>query len=203
MFSKALRKATLPIIAVGMLLAGQAGAQNMDSYKFLESLKKKDGAEVEQALTKNSGLINARDAGTGETVVHLIIPLRDATWLAYLLGKRANPNAIDNRGRTPLQLAVNLGWFDGVQLLLQSGARAEVVNDAGETPLMFAVHRKSVQIARLLLEAGANPDRADSSGRSARDYAQLENAGAGMTSVFDAYKKAPAAKAKATYGPTL
>ena len=92
----------------------------------------------------------------------------------FLANKGANPNLADNRGVTPLMVASQLGFFEGVQALITAGARVDEPNQAGETPLITAVHRRDTQMMRVLLTAGANPDRADNSGRSARDYATLE-----------------------------
>jgi ankyrin repeat protein len=71
-------------------------------------------------------------------------------------------------------VASQIGFFEGVDALIKAGARVDTANDAGETPLITAVHRRDTQMMRVLLQAGADPDRADNSGRSAREYAELE-----------------------------
>lgn len=203
MFSKAIRKASLPLLSVGLLTATPVHAVFSEGYQFLDAVKKKDGEKVEKALSDSEQIINAKDAASGETALHIVTQRRDATWLAFMLAKGANANATDDRGRTALEIAANLGWRDGVEVLLASGASPNVVNDAGETPLIFAVHRKDSQMVKQLLEAGANPDRADNSGRTARDYARIEGAGSTLLTTIDSYAKKAPAKPKAVYGPSL
>ncbi len=196
-------RAVLAAFAAGVLFASPAHADFSDGYKFLESVKKKEGEKVEQALSENSQIVNAKDVSTGETALLIVTNRRDATWLGFLIGKGANVNAADDRGRTPLAVAVSLGWREGVTLLLEQKANPDTSNDAGETPLIFAVHRKDADMVKALLEAGANPNRADNSGRNARDYAALEARGSSLANLVEEYAKKNAGKAKAIYGPTF
>lgn len=201
---RAIWKLAIPAFAVSLLFASPARADFSDGYKFLEAVKKKDGEKVEQALMKSSQIVNAKDVTTGETALHIVTARRDITWLTFLAAKGANVNAADDRGRTALELAVNLGWREGAAQLLAVGATPDTPNDAGETPLIFAVHRKDAQMMKALLEAGANPDRADNSGRTARDYAKVEGGGQNLLSVIETNTKKGAIKsAKPVYGPTF
>jgi len=162
--------APLAIFAV----AGPAAAQFSESYKFLEAVKKKEGQEVTDMLAEGSpNLINTRDVTSGETALHIVTQRRDLTWMQFMIGKGANVNARDARGVTPLVLACNLNFTEGVEVLVGNGARVDESNNSGETPLITAVHNRNIPLMRILLKAGANPDRADNSGRTARDYAKL------------------------------
>lgn len=186
-----------------MLVAGPAHAQFSQGYKFLEAVKKKEGQKVEDALAiPGSTIINTRDVTTGETALHIVTQRRDITWLTFLVAKGANVNVRDARGVTPLQLASNLGWLDGVQLLVDKKARVDDANDAGETPLIFAVHRRDIPMMRVLLKAGADPDRKDNSGRSARDYATLSGRSGPLVTEIESSAK-PRGQQGATYGPTF
>jgi ankyrin repeat protein len=163
-------------LAALLMLGAPAAAQTYSpGYKFLEAVEKKDIAEVEELLGKpGSTLINSRDLTSGRTALHITAARRDIVWLVFLANKGANPNIADNRGVTPLMLASQLGFFEGVDALIKAGARVDEPNEAGETPLITAVHRRDTQMMRVLLQAGADPDRSDNSGRSAREYARLE-----------------------------
>jgi ankyrin repeat protein len=197
----------MSIAAGALCLASPAHAQFLsDSYKFLDAVKKKDGQKVEDMVSEpGSTIINTHDVTTGETALIIVTQRRDLTWLVYLLQKGADANAHDSRGVTPLQLAVNLGWFDGVLQLVAHGADVDYANDAGETPLINAVHRKDIDMIRLLLKAGADPDKADSSGRTARDYAKLGGSDSQLLAEIDknAKPKEQRARSGAVYGPTL
>lgn len=174
------RMAALAMAAV-LVAPAPASAQFSRSYKFLEAVRKKDGGVVQDALNEpGSQIVNTRDSTSGETALHIVTARRDTTWMSFLMGKGANVNARDGRGTTALQLAVTLGFPEGVDLLVAQRARIDEPNAAGETPLISAVHRRDTAIMRALLKAGADPDRADNSGRSARDYALL----AGRTSAL-------------------
>lgn len=196
-------RAILAALAAGLMFASPAHADFSEGYKFLESVKKKEGEKVEQALADNGQIVNAKDVTTGETALLIVTNRRDITWLSYLIGKGANVNASDDRGRTPLSVAVSLGWRDGVSVLLDHKANPSTSNDAGETPLIFAVHRKDTDMVKALLEAGADPSRSDNSGRSARDYAAQEARGSTLATLLDDYAKKNSGKGKAVYGPTF
>lgn len=198
-------KVAVPAVAAGLLMASPAHAEFSEGYKFLEAVKKKEGEKVEKAIMESSQIVNSRDVSTGQTALHIVTARRDLTWLSYLVGKGGNVNQADDRGRTALQLAVNLGWREGSEFLVRNGARADDANDAGETPLIIAVHRRDLQLMKVLLEAGADPDRSDNSGRSARDYAKIEGDNTTLLSTIATFakKKGSAKSNKPVYGPVL
>lgn len=195
----------LPLLAgAAMIAATPAHAQFSQGYQFLEAVKKKDGQKVEDALAiPGSTLINTRDVTSGETALHIVAQRRDITWLTFLIAKGANVNVRDARGVTPLQLASNLGWLDGVELLVSKKARVDDANDAGETPLIFAVHRRDIPMMRALLKAGADPDRKDNSGRSARDYAVIDGRSGPLVAEIESSAKPRGQRGANTYGPTF
>lgn len=182
-----------------------AVAQNMsEGYIFLKAVKDRDGAKVTDALNRpGSTVVNTRDLASGESALHVVTGRRDATWLRFLIGKGANANIADRRGVTPLQLATNLGWAEGVEILVGAGASVDLTNDAGETPLIAAVHRRDAALVRALLKAGANPERTDNSGRNARDYAELLGPQSPILAELDKAREEGRAKAAKTYGPGL
>lgn len=192
-------------LAGAALVPGPAAAQFMGpSYKFLEAIKKKDGEAVEKALGDGGpNLINTKDATTGDTALHLVTARRDIQWMTFLLYKGSNVNARNEKGVTPLSLAVGLNFVEGVELLLTNSARVNDPGADGETPLIAAVHQRSIGLVRTLLKAGADPRRADNSGRNALDYAQLSDKGGTIASELETAVKAAAARQKQTYGPSF
>jgi uncharacterized protein len=195
------------LAAAGLLaVATPAAAQFSMGYKFLEAIRKKEGNTVQEMLdVPGTTVVNTRDVTTGETALHIVTARRDLTWITFLVAKGANVNARNGRGVTPLQLAVGMGYVEGVDLLLQQGARVDEPNAAGETPLITALHRRDTGLMRTLLKAGANPDRADNSGRSARDYAKLDGAGSSLLTEIETSAKAGGARTqnRGSYGPAF
>ena len=187
------------------VLPSPAAAQFSESYKFLEAVKKKEGQEVTDMLAEGGpNLINTRDITSGETALHLVTQRRDLTWMQFLLAKGANVNARDGRGATPLVVACNLNFVEGVELLVERGARVDESNTSGETPLITAVHNRNIPLMRILLKAGANPDRADNSGRTARDYAKLAGNPALLTTIeTDAKPVNKPGQGTQSFGPKL
>lgn len=187
------------LLAVGAPASAQ---RKSDGYEFLEAVKERDGNKVTAVLEKpGTTVVNARDIANGRGALHLVVERRDATWLRFLLGKGANANIADKAGVTPLQLASDLGWTDGVEVLVAAGASIDESNVAGETPLISAVHRRDIALVRVLLKAGASPDRTDNSGRSARDYAALMGPQSAIMEELDKAKEERAARAAKAYGP--
>jgi len=188
-----------------LALSVPAQAQFSEGYKFLESVRKKEGDKVTDALNvPGTQIVNTKDSSTGQSALHIVTARRDRVWMEFLVAKGANVNARDFKGTTPLVLAVDLGFLEGVDFLISVGARVDEPNDTGETPLISAVHRKDLALVRMLLKAKANPDRADNSGRSARDYAMLDGKGSALAGEFDAIPKGSGnASSAKTYGPSF
>lgn len=194
-------------LALALLVAPiPAAAQFSESYKFLDAVKKKDGDVVNDMLSKPSTqIVNTRDITTGETALHIVTARRDQVWMQFVISKGANVNARNAKGETPLEIAAELGFVEGVDLLINAGARVDETNNTGSTPLIDAVSRRDLQVVRSLLKAGANPDRPDNSGRSARDYATLDGKSSPVLAEIDSYTKdhGGANAAHKTYGPSF
>ena len=183
------------------VVAPAAYAQFSDSYNFLKAVKDRKGEEAEKFLSEpGSVIINTRDGSTGETALHIVIQRRDSTWLGYLLQKGANPNLADKKGATPLMLATQLGYVDGIDWLVRKKAVVDQTNRSGETALILAVQLRNLEAVRALLKAGANPDKTDSrAGYSARDYAKQDGRASAIAAIIESNGKADAA---ATTKPT-
>ena len=175
-------------LALALLSPVAAHAQFSDNYNFLKAVKDADGQKVTDLIQKpGSTVINSRDVTSGETALHLVIARRDATWLAFLLGKGANPDIADRDGNTPLMDAVQTRFEDGVRTLLTHGAQIDKTNNSGETPLIRAVQLRDIGLTRLLVAQGANPDRRDTlAGLSASDYAKRDGRTAGLEEALSA-----------------
>jgi ankyrin repeat protein len=200
-----LRKITIgSAVAVGLAMAAPLAAQTYsDGYKFLQAVEKQDVTKVNELLAEpGTTVVNSRDLSSGRSALHITVARRDKVWLSFLLGKGANPNIQDNNRITPLMLASQNGFVDGIELLISRGAEVDRSNETGETPLILAVHRRDAAMIRVLLAAGADPERTDNSGRSARDYAQLDRSST-VLAEFTRHDQNPTGRraAAGTYGP--
>ena len=186
-----MRRGVVAVMAAAMTLtaATPAAAQFSDSYKFLKAVRDRDGAKVTEVVDNpGSTLINAR-GDDGDGALHIVTRRRDTTWLAFLLGKGAKPDLKNGAGDTPLGLASQIGFAEGVTLLLSQGAVVNAPNGRGETPLILAVQAHDLGIVRQLLAAGANPALTDRvAGLSARDYAERDRRSAAILKLIDETK---------------
>ena len=207
MAASAIRCISLSVLtAAGLALATPVAAQFYSAgYEFLEAVKDRKGDEAQEMLRQpGTTVVNSRDITSGETGLHLTVGRRDLTWTRWLLQEGANPNVADNRGRTPLIAAAEIGFLEGVEALVKGGARVDIANETGETPLIAAVHARNVELMQILLAAGADPDRADNAGRSARDYAGVPGVPQRLLSTIeDNERPADERGTGETYGPVF
>jgi uncharacterized protein len=196
-----MRKLALALSLVAIVAPVGASAQFSDSYNFLKAVRERDGQKVTDFINKpGSGavIINTRDSATGEGALHIVTKRRDVTWLSFLLAKGANPNQRDGGGNTALMIAAQLGFAEGLALLIDRKAQVDLANNSGETPLIRAVQNRDIATVRTLLTAGANPNKADTaSGLTARQYAERDMRSGAIVKAIDEAKPKP----KASFGP--
>jgi len=181
--------------ALMMAVAAPVVAQSYsEGFTFLKAVRERDGATAERILSNpSSTAINARDSGTGEGALHILVRAREGGWLNYMLARGARPDAGTNDGTTPLILAAQIGWVDGAQVLLGRGASPNLGNSRGETPLIFAVQRRDLQMVRLLLSRRADPNQTDNvAGYSPIDYARQDTRAAAILRELEQVRTRPA-----------
>jgi ankyrin repeat protein len=106
-------------------------------------------------------------------------PSAQASVIAYLIERGADPNALDNSGVAPLHRAVRTRSAAAVRALLEHGANVRAPNKRGSTPLHLAVQNtgrsdsgaeeakdQQREIIAVLLEHGARPTDTDASGKT-------------------------------------
>lgn len=177
-------------LAMTLMIPTAAVAQFSDSYNFLKAVRDRDGQKVTDILKKpGSVIIDTRDQSTGETGLHIVAKGRDMIWLNFLLSRGAKVDARDNKGVTPLIIATQIGFSEGVLLLLQRGASIDLANNSGETPLILAVQNRDLGLVTQLLASGASPAKKDRvAGMSARDYAARDPRAGTILKQIDAAK---------------
>jgi ankyrin repeat protein len=194
-------KALLTLLAM-LGLAMPALAQFSDSYNFLKAVRDKDGAKAQELLDKpgSSTIINAVDRDSGDAPIHITVRRLDPVWMAFLLRAGANPNIRERDGNTPLILATQVRWSEGLRLLLDLRVQVNAQNRLGETALLKATQARDLESVKLLLDARANPDIADNSGTSPRSFAASDPRGSQIAKL---YADIPIKKPQAMQGPSL
>ena len=59
-------------------------------------------------------------------------------FVLYFINKKLNVNRKNKNGETPLHLAIKIGVFDIIKLLLENGANIKLKNKNGITPFDLA-----------------------------------------------------------------
>lgn len=121
---------------------------------------KKMESLLDQGMDPNTVIDN-----DGNTLLHYAASSGQTEIVELLLRYRANINARNNNGDTPLHKAVYEQRENIVRILLERGARI-VVNKNKKTPLHMAATGRNVDIVELLLMHGANPNIQDSHGNT-------------------------------------
>jgi ankyrin repeat protein len=187
---------------LAVVMAAPAAAQFSDAYNFLKAVRDRDVLTAKQLLDKpGSIVVNTRDRDTGEAALHIVTKRRDTPWMGFLLQNGADPNIRDNEGNTPLIVAAQAGFFEGVRLMLAGKASVNLVNNRGQSALFKSVEARDPQSVRLLLDAGADPDLPEhQTGQSARDLAAADPRSGQVGKML---AEAPKKARRAVAGPTL
>ena len=91
----------------------------------------------------------------------------DVARVRALIDKRADVNAAQPDGTTPLHWAVDRERTDIVQMLIRAGANVKAANRYGATPLWLASVNGNAKTLAMLLEAGADASTANGDGETA------------------------------------
>jgi ankyrin repeat protein len=108
------------------------------------------------ALAISCVLSAAQDSSTSA----LLAAVRndDRAGVASLIARKADVNAREDDGGTPLDWAAVRCNAEIATLLLNAGANPNLLNEQGVGPLYLAITNGSSEIARLLLAKGADPN---------------------------------------------
>lgn len=193
-----LTASTLPL---AMPISASAQMQS-DGYKFLKAVRDQDVLKTKELFDEpGSTVINTRDFSTGEGALHIVVKRRDVSWINFLAQAGANLEIRDNEGKTPLTLATQLGFIDGVRVLLARNADVNSANTRGESALIFAVQARDANMVKLLVDNGANPDQKDRiTGNSARDYASRDARNDSILRILDSAKPKKS-RSNSSFGP--
>ena len=100
--------------------------------------------------------------------------ISDSRYLESALFHGGNPNFPDKFGESPMENAIDHGFYENVTLLISHGGDPNFINQKYSRPLLQTVLlSENYDFARKLIELGANPLLPDGYGNTAANYSQL------------------------------
>jgi ankyrin repeat protein len=136
----------------------QASSEPADSpsnlYPIHEAVMIGDCEAVNQLLSEGNS-VDKRD-GEGDTALHRAAYQSRKDLVDILLGARADPNAVDRKGKTPLRKAYDNK--DVAQALLSANADPNIADKNGNTALHRSAEDGFSEVATVLLAANADPN---------------------------------------------
>ena len=121
----------------------------------LHAVVAKGDFENARKLVEQGADIEAKDPGTGASVLHYAVMRGNPEILQFLLGRGVDVNSRTRNGTTPLHTAVLYNRYEVAEMLLNKGAEVDAKSMSGATPLAIATAAKNRTIAELLRARGA------------------------------------------------
>lgn len=146
----------------------QTRLEQLQVLKLLQSVRAEDETQIEKLATHGiPDLINYSEPGNGETALHIAACKNNETMISFLLDMGANPNVVDQQGRTPAMIAAEYGHVQSLQVLAVADSDMTVRDREGKGILFYCLlstkrHTLSMKIA---LEHGANVNNVSNDGQ--------------------------------------
>jgi ankyrin repeat protein len=136
----------------------RAGANpKRDRSRLLAAATMRGRTDFVTRLVAAGANVNASDVD-GQTPLIWALG-RTPSCVKLLLDHGANPNVVNVRQRTPLDLAAEAGDASAVRLLLAHGANVNVRPARAHTALYWARKKRHLDVVTLLQQAGATLDQ--------------------------------------------
>ena len=121
--------------------------------------------DTARLLVERGADVNAQATTSLQTPLGCAAAQRNVEFIQLLLDKGANINTPNDRGYTPLHIALDGSPRDveksaaSALLLISRGANVNATTDNTVTPLGIAVQNRQQDVVRALLDKGANPNK--------------------------------------------
>ena len=142
---------------------------------FMDPVEKSDESSYTEKTIRRAALLgidlkNQKRHSKTPFTIAFIYQKFDALSALSLAG--ANPNAVDNYGKTALMSAAQKGHAEVVKMLLSAGADVNAADNYDWTALMVAAELGHAKVAEILLSAGANLNAKNRHGDTALYWAK-------------------------------
>jgi ankyrin repeat protein len=135
--------------APAIVLAARTG--DVAGVKAALAVGSKDGVDAQERMSQRTALHFAAENGNAEIV-------------AMLIEAKANPNAQDRTGKTPVTVAAERSQAAALKALLAAKGDPNTRDQVQGSPLLWASGLGSPETVSMLLVAGANPNIEDVNG---------------------------------------
>lgn len=165
---------------VDLLLASGAdpNLRNATRVPILNAMYNENPAarlQMLKSLIQHGGALESRDS-FNNTPLLLAAGRADKEAMVLLLANKADVNAQDQNGYSPLRMLVEISQNQDIkplaELLLAAGADVNARNANGSTPLHLAVQKGKQDLIELLLANKADPNARNNTGQTPLDLAE-------------------------------
>lgn len=135
---------------------GDINAKDRSGQTALHWSAVRGSVEVADLLLKEGAQLNSADKD-GYQTIHVAAQYDQTSFLYHIVSKwNADPDVLDNDGRSPLHWAACKGFSDLIRLLLFLDVHRGRIDKEGFTPLHWAAIKGNLQACILLVHAGKN-----------------------------------------------